>query len=240
MRCDSSSTFAAITRFVRSRIATVEHQHVLVAQAVETFEQHLALTHQGTVQDQRIEQLDPGTKQAKQCRLAYATLPLAVKQGQANLRCIGGQHPQTQPERLRWQAFIDQAQQLCVEWVEDIGPKTTTRLRKRAGCHHPNQLAAPRQQGKERIKFALHGTTHTAEQESDQLRKGQTALAGEIPGILARRLAKGCAPDEVSKPGEYVDIFRPSYLTYTYQSVTGRILTKPRRHEPSGQKNQMC
>ena len=58
----------------RSRIATVEHQHVLVAQAVETFEQHLALTHQGTVQDQRIEQLDTGTKQAKQYRLAYPPL----------------------------------------------------------------------------------------------------------------------------------------------------------------------
>jgi hypothetical protein len=39
---------------------------------------------------------------------------------------------------------------------------------------------------------------------------------------LPSRLEKGRASNEVSQPGKHVDIFRPSYLTYKYQSVTNR------------------
>ena len=76
--------------------------------------------------------------------------------------------------------------------------------------------------GKERIEFALHSAAHAGEEKSDQMGEGQLAFAREIPRFLPSRLEKGRASNEVSQPGKYVDIFRPSYLTYKYQSVKNR------------------
>ena len=96
-----------------------------------------------------------------------------------------------------------------------------TTILTRAG-DHTAQAAAPRQMGKERIEFALHSAAHAGEEKSDQMGEGQLAFAREIPRFLPSRLEKGRASNEVSQPGKYVDIFRPSYLTYKYQSVKNR------------------
>lgn len=210
----------------RPRKAAIEHQQVVVVKPVEALEQHLPLADQGTVQNQRIEQLDTRPQQAEQDRLAHATPALAVKQRQANLRCVGGQNPQSLPERLIRQRLIDQPQQLRVEQIEDIGAKTAARLRERAGGDHAAQAAAPGQQREERIEFALHGAAHAGEQKGDQMREGQIPFAREIPRIPARRFAKGCALNKPGQPGKHIDIFRPSYLTYKYQSVTTLIIPR--------------
>ncbi len=166
----------------RPRKAAIEHQQVVAVKPVEALEQHLPLADQGTVQNQRIEQLDPRPQQAEQRRLAHATPALAVKQRQANLRGVGGQNPQSLPQRLIWQGLIDQPQQLRVERIEDIGPKTAARLRKCAGGDHTAQAAAPCQQREERIEFALHGAAHAGEQKGNQMGEAQIPFAREIPG----------------------------------------------------------
>ncbi len=195
----------------RPRVAAIEYQHVLSAKPVQALEQHLPLADLRAVQNQRIEQLDPRTKQTEQRRLAHTALALGVEQRQANLRRISRQHPQPLPERLIGKRFINQPQQLRVEWIEDIRKETAACLRERAGGDPSRQAGSPRQQRKERIEFALNGPAHTAEQEGDQIGEGQATRTREIPGFAASRFAKGGALDEVRKPGKYVDIFRPSY-----------------------------
>ena len=210
------------------RVASIEYQHVLSAKPVQALEQHLPLADLWAVQNQRIEQLDTRTKQTEQCRFAHTALALGVEQRQANLRRIRCQHPQPLPARLIGKRFINQPQQLRVEWIEDIRKEAATCLRERAGGDPSRQAGSPRQQREECIEFALNGTAHTAKQESDQIGEGQATRTREIPGVAASRFEKGGALDEVRKPRKYVDIFRPSYLTYKYQSVTAHILTHPR------------
>ena len=204
----------------RPRVASIEYQHVLSAKPVQALEQHLPLADLWAVQNQRIEQLDTRTKQTEQCRFAHTALALGVEQRQANLRRIRCQHPQPLPARLIGKRFINQPQQLRVEWIEDIRKEAATCLRERAGGDPSRQAGSPRQQREECIEFALNGTAHTAKQESDQIGEGQATRTREIPGVAASRFEKGGALDEVRKPRKYVDIFRPSYLTYKYQSVT--------------------
>ena len=216
-----------------ARITAIEHQHVLSAQPVQTLEQHLPLADLRAVQDQRIKQLGAGAKQTEQRRLADTPPPVTVEQGQANLRRIGGQYPQALPARCFGQVRIDEAQQLVIERIEDIRSQMAARLRERAGCHYPGQADSPGQHGEERIKFDLHRAANAGEQKGDQRREGQIALASEIPGIPAGRFEKGLALNEGGETVKYVDIFRPSYLTYKYQSVTAHILTHPRLSKDS-------
>ena len=113
-----------------------------------------------------------------------------------------------------------QSQQPRIERIEDIRKEATACLRERAGGNTARQASTPRQQREERIEFALNSPTHIAEQEGNQISEGQATRAREIPGVSASRFAKGGALNEAWKPGKHVDIFRLSFLTYTYQLVT--------------------
>ena len=211
-----------------ARITAIKHQHIVGAQPVQTLEQHLPLADLRAVQDQRIKQLGAGAKQTEQRRLTDTTSSLRVEQRQANLRRIGGQYLQAQPARGFGKVFIDQAQQLVVEQIEDIRSQMAARLRECAGGHYPGQADSPGQHGEERIEFNLNRTADAGEQKGDQRLKGQIALACEIPGITPGGVEEDRALNEGGEAVKYVDIFRPSYLTYKYQSVTAHILTHPR------------
>ena len=211
-----------------ARITAIEHQHIVGAQPVQTLEQHLPLADLRAVQDQRIKQLGAGAKQTEQRRLTDTTSSLRVEQRQANLRRIGGQYLQAQPARGFGQVRIDEAQQLVIEQIEDIRSQMAARLRECAGGHYPGQADSPGQHGEERIEFNLNRTADAGEQKGDQRLKGQIALACEIPGITPGGVEEDRALNEGGEAVKYVDIFRPSYLTYKYQSVTAHILTHPR------------
>lgn len=208
-------------------ITAIEHQHVLAAKAVKALEQHLPFADQRAVQDQRIEQLDARTKQAEQGGLADTALSLRVEQGQADFGSVGGQNPKALPKRLSGNVFVDQAQQFSIERIEDIGNQAAARLRESAGGHHATQAGSPLQQGKERIQLNLHRSPDAGEQEGDQTREGQIAVAGEMSRVPASRFQECGALDKGSELGKYVDIFRLSYLAYKYQFVTSHI-TPPR------------
>jgi len=167
-----------------------------------------------------------GTKQAEQRRFADAASPLAIEQGQANLRRIDRQNPQVLPARCFGKVRIDQAQQLVIEQIEDIRPQTAARLRERAGGHLPGQAGSPGQQSEERIEFDLHRPADVGEQKGDQRRKGQVTQAGEKARTLPSDFEKRRALNEGCETVQYVDIFRPSYLTYKHQSVTAPILAQ--------------
>lgn len=207
-------------------ITTIQHQQILAPQPVQALEQHLPFADQGTVQDQRIEQLNAGAKQAEQGGLADAALALLVEQGQANLGSVCGQDPQAVPERLRGNALIDQTQQFRIERLEDMGKKAAARLRESAGGNLAAQPGSPAQQGKERIQFNLYGSPDAGEQEGDQTGEGQVALASEMPRVTAGSFEKSGALNEGGEPGKYVDIFVTSYLAYIYQLVTSRIVAQ--------------
>ena len=207
-------------------ITAIKHQHVLAAQAVKALEQHLPFADQRAVQDQRIEQLDAWTKQAKQGGLVDTALSLAVEQGQANLGGIGGQHPQPQPERLSRNDLVHQTKQFGIERIEDIGKQMAARLRESTGGDHATQAGSPRQQGKKGIKFDLNRTPYAGKQEGDQVGKGQIALASEMLRLTPSRFEESGTLNKGCELGKYVDIFRPSYLTYKYQLVTGRIIAR--------------
>jgi len=164
-----------------ARVTAIKDQHVVGAKSVEPLEQHLSLADQRAVQNQRIEQLDAGTKQAEQRRFADAAFALRVEQGQANLRRIGGQNPQSLPTRRFGKMLIDQAQQFVIEGIEYICPQMASRLREGAGRDLPTQAGSACQQGKERIEFSLHRPADSGEQKGDQVQKGQITLASEIP-----------------------------------------------------------
>jgi hypothetical protein len=209
-----------------SRITAIQYQHVLTAKAIETLEQHLPLTNQRAVQNQRIKQLDAWTKQAEQGGLADATLSIPVKQSQANLGSVGGQNPKALPKRLSGNALVDQAQQFIVERIEDIGKEPAARFRESAGGDHATQAGSPVQQGKEGIQLDLHRPADTGEQEDDQIGEGQIAVTSEMPRVPASRFQETGAMDKGREPRKYVDIFRPSYLAYKYQLVSAHITPK--------------
>lgn len=121
---------------------------------------------------------------------------------------------------------IDKVQQLVIERSKDIRLQMAACLRERTGG---SQARSSGQQGKERIEFDLHRAAGAGEQKSDQRLKRQIALACEIPGIPAGGFEKGLALNEGGEAIKYVFIFRPSYLTYTYQYDKDCILT----HEPA-------
>jgi len=165
------------------RITVIQHQHVLAAQWVKAFEQHLPFADQRAVQDVRIEQLNAWAKQGEQGGLLDAALALRVEQGQAHLGSVGGQNPQSQPKRLSGNVLVDQTQQFIIERIQDIGPKAAARLRESAGGDHATQAGSPLQQGKESIRLGLHCPTDAGEQKSDQAEEGQIAVASEILGV---------------------------------------------------------
>lgn len=182
-------------------ITAIEHQHVLVAQPVKALEQHLPFADQGAVQNQRVEQLDARTKQAEQGGLADAALSRWVEQGQANLGRIGGQDPQSQPERLSDNDLVDQAQQFGIERIEGIGKQVAARLRESAGGDHATQAGSPFQQCKKGIKLNLYCATHAGKQEGNEFGESQIALASEMPRGTPSRIKESGALNKSREPG---------------------------------------
>jgi hypothetical protein len=58
----------------------------------------------------------------------------------------------------------------------------------------------------------LHGAAHAREQEYDQLRKAENAIAGEETGLATRRFQEGRRMDKGREAIKYIGIFRPSYI----------------------------
>lgn len=69
-----------------ARVTAIKDQHVVGAKPVQALEQHLSLADPWAVQNQRVEQLNAGTKQAEQRRFTNTALSLRGEQSQANLR----------------------------------------------------------------------------------------------------------------------------------------------------------
>lgn len=181
-------------------VAAIKHQHVLAIKAVKALEQHLPFADQRAMQNQRIEHLDAGTKQAEQRGLADAALSLGVEQGQANLGGIGGQNPQPQPERLSGNGLVDQAEQLGIERLEDIGKQMAARLRESTGGHYATQAGSLRQQGKEGIKLNLHRAPYTGEKKGNEVGEGQSAVASEILRFTPSSFEESCALNKGGEP----------------------------------------
>jgi len=209
-----------------SRTAPIEHQHVLVTEPVKPLKQHLAFANQRTVQDQRVKQLDPWPKQTEDHRLPNMAAPFRIKQGQANLRCVRRQDPQTLPVRLLRNDLIDQAQQLCIERLKEIGDQMATRLGEGAGRDRPTQAGSSGKQRKEGIKLSLNCAANTGEQESDQIGEWQLAVSGEKPGLASGGGKKIGTMNVVCQPRNDIGIFRPSYKAYLYQLVTSYIISR--------------
>ena len=118
------------------RITAIKHQQVGATQTIKALEQHLSLTHQRTVQNQRIKQFNARPEQTEYRRLTDTTLARLIQQGQANLGSIRRQNPQTMPKRLCWDGLIDQTQQFRIERIKNVGQQMTTRLGKSTGSDH--------------------------------------------------------------------------------------------------------
>ena len=207
------------------RISPIKHQHVLGAEPVKPLKQHLTFADQRTVQNQRVEQLDPWSKQTEDHRLPNMASPFWVKQGQANLRCIRRQDPQALPVRLLRNDLIDQTQQFRIERIEGIGDQMATRLREGTGRDHPTQTGSSGKQGKEGIELSLNCAANTGEQECDQIREWQLTVSGEKPRLASDGGKEISTVNVVRQPRNDIGIFRPSYKAYLYQLVTGYIVS---------------
>ena len=166
-----------------------------------------------------LEQLQTGHEQRKGGDFPDRSPPLAVEQRQPQRRAITSQDAQTLPAG-KTNGRLDEAQKLRIERIEDGRKKMRARFRERCRRDHATQARLLAQQGEEAIEFCLDGATHAGEQERDQVREGEAAVAGEKARFAPRRLEEGRGVDEVCQTGKYVDIFRPSYIILINQCVT--------------------
>ena len=84
----------------------------------------------------------------------------------------------------------------------------------REGCrgNYTNELCSLFKEREEGVEFSLHGAAHAREQEYDQLRKAENAIAGEETGLATRRFQEGRRMDKGREALKYIGIFRPSYI----------------------------
>ncbi len=109
------------------KVSAVEHQNVVVAESVEVFEEHLALTDverielgsQSHLDPRQIEREANGVDDVANEWLAVRGF---VEQGQAQDRGIAGNNAQPVPERIA-ELRTDQGEQMIVEKPEARSPK---------------------------------------------------------------------------------------------------------------------
>jgi hypothetical protein len=203
------------------RIAAVEHQEIVRAETIELFEQDLSLVAD-RIERHALEQLHVGHEKRQCKQLPDRSAAVLIKQGQADLRAVGRQNAQAAPARDT-DGLVDQPQEFGIDGVEGRGEEMRASFREGCRGHHTNELGSLLEEREEGVEFSLHGAAHAGEQEYDQLRKGENAIAGEETGLATRGFQKGRRVDKGCEAFKYNSIFRPSYIILYKQCTRSNV-----------------
>ena len=214
------------------KVSAVEHQNVVVAESVEVFEEHLALTDverielgsQSHLDPRQIEREANGVDDVANEWLAVTGL---AEQGQAQDRGIAGNDAQPVPEgkaKLR----IDQGKEMIVEQLEGGGRHPLPGFGKGLRGDFSQQVGAVRQIGEERVEFRLHFRRVSAEQAGDQTGKTEEAGPRESFRRKTRIKEKSLGNKILGKRVNDVDIKIAAYkILHPYQGDTDSAGSHP-------------
>lgn len=174
----------------RSRVAAVEHEHVVGTQAIQGLEQHLPLADLGAMHAGMHGQFRAGKVQGEQALISArrgAVQPMAGPHRRRQERGVGGDHAQPLPRgnhprgpHALHESVVDGAQHIGAQAITRSGERTIRRyaLRQRTVSEVGEEVVQPRLL--RLVALAQHG--------GDQGRQRQLASPGEGVGrVLATR-----------------------------------------------------
>lgn len=203
------------------RIAAVKHQEILRVETIQLFKQDLSLVAD-RIKRHALEQLHVGHEECKREQLPDRSATFFIKQGQTELRSVGRQNAQAAPARDT-DGVLDKPQEFAIYGVEGGGEEMRASFREGCRGNNTNELCSLLEEREEGVEFSLHGAAHAREQEYDQLRKGENAIAGEETGLATRRFPEGRRMDKGREVLKYISIFRLSYIILYKQCTMNHI-----------------
>ena len=173
------------------RGSAVEHQHIVGTQAVEGFEQHLALADLGAVHAGVQSQFGTGQIQREQALITSrgrAAWRMAAAYRRCENRGISGHDAQTAPQRDHGRRALDEP---VIEIGQRVGSQPSTCAGEGAIRGHALGGGLVGQAAEEVVQAGLLRLVALAQQGRDQGRQGQLAPPGER--TLGIRPSRGCS-----------------------------------------------
>ena len=192
------------------RVAAIENEHIIRSQAIQGFEQHLALADLGAVHAGVQGQFGPGQVQREQPLIAprgRAAQRVAAAHGRSENRCVGGHDPKAAPQRNHPRRAFDEP---VIEGTQRVGAQPITCAGEGAIRGHAFWSGLVAQVGEELIQASLMRQVALTQQRRDQGRQRQLAPPGERALRIGptRRLGELDRVDVVAQiPKDVLDIF---------------------------------
>lgn len=136
-----------------------------------------------------IRSLPGASRQARAGRSATAKheLPHGKPEAAAGWPALSGQRPsgshQAPSPLANRQVFLDETDQFPIQPAEERRTDPMARLMERSSRHPATPVGPPVQEGENSIEFGLERALNAGEQEAEQGRQVEQALAGEVPGV---------------------------------------------------------